>query len=184
LNGLAAILAATATVSLTLAFSLRGPWYEPFVAALLGAVWVAVLFLRPRTPVHGLFLFLALAAAGIAAARGDALLALAACTGALFAWDAATMHRLFSTLPAQGRRRITARYAAQSLGTAAVALSLALLGLVARPAIGFPAALGVSLAVLALLAVALWQSGRIADAASTAPAAAEPGEGKEDADDA
>ncbi len=93
------VLAAVSSGLLGLAFAASGPFYEPLAAALAGALWVVVLIARPKTPVHGLFLFLALAGAAIVAVRGDILLALAASTSALFAWDAVTMQRLFSTLP-------------------------------------------------------------------------------------
>jgi hypothetical protein len=37
-----------------------------------------------------------------------------------------------------------------------------LLAIAVRPTLGFPAALGLSLGILALLGLALWQSGRLA----------------------
>ena len=105
--------------------------------------------------------------------RGDVFLALVASTSALFAWDAVTMQRLLSALPRGGRRRITARYALQALGTAAVALGAPAVGILVRPVLGFPAALGLALAMLALLGVALWQSGRVGRTAEEAEERAE-----------
>ncbi len=179
------VLAAVSSGLLGLAFAASGPFYEPLAAALAGALWVAVLAVRPKTPVHGFFLFLALAGAAIVAVRGDVLLALAGSTSALFAWDAVTMQRLFSSLPPGGRRRIAARYALQALGTAAVALGAPAVGLLVRPVLGFPAALGLALAMLALLGVALWQSGRVGRTAEEARerAEAEDEEAKEKAGD-
>lgn len=167
------VLAVVSSGLLGLAFAASGPFYEPLAAALAGALWVVVLIARPKTPVHGLFLFLALAGAAIVAVRGDILLALAASTSALFAWDAVTMQRLFSTLPPGGRRRITTRYALQALGTATVALGAPAVGILVRPVLGFPAALGLALAMLALLGVALWQSGRVGRTAEEAQERAE-----------
>lgn len=155
------VLAAISSGLLGLALAARGPFYEPLAVALAGALWVAILIARPKTPVHGLFLFLSLAGAAIVGVRGDVLLAIVALTSALFAWDAVTMQRLLSPLPRDGRRRITARYALQALGTAAVALGAPAVGILVRPVLGFPAALGLALAMLALLGVALWQSGRV-----------------------
>jgi hypothetical protein len=169
LSAAAIVLAAVSSSLLGLALATTGPFYEPLTAAVLGASWVAVLVARPKTPVHGLLLFSALVGSGIVAVRGSVLLALAASTAALFAWDAVTMQRLFSTLPAAGRRRITRRYGLQALGTAAVALAAAAIGLLLRPKVGFPAALGLSLAVLALLGIALWQSGHVDRTAAEQP---------------
>ncbi len=162
MSAIGIILAAASSGFIALGLAWSGPIVEALIAAAAGAVWVAVLLFRPKTPVHGLFLFLGLAGAAIAAARGQVLLALAGCTLCLFAWDAVTVQRLFSALPPHGRRKVASRYTAQALLTAAVALAAPAVGVLARPAIGFPAALGLSLAVLALLGIALWQAGRAA----------------------
>lgn len=169
------------------ALAWTGPIYEALVAAAAGAVWVAVLLFRPKTPVHGLFLFLGLAGTGIAAVRGQVLLGLAGCTLCLFAWDAVTVQHLFSILPPRGRRKVASRYAAQALLTAAVALAAPAIGVLVHPAIGFPVALGLCLAALSLLGVALWQGARVGRRASdetAEPDAAEEGiegAGKEEA---
>jgi hypothetical protein len=180
-NAVALVLAGLSSLSLSLAFARTGPFYEPMLAALLGAIWVLILAVRPRMPAHGLFLFLGLAAAGITAARGSTLLGLAAATATLFAWDAITMHRLILDLPPHGRHRIARRYALQALSTAAAAFALAAGGLVIHPTLGFPAALGTALGVLVLLAIAMWQSARMANSAG---ATASSGSEREKADGA
>ncbi len=162
MSAIAIILAAASGGFGALALALSGARpYVSAIAAVAGAAWVAVLVLRPKAPVHGLFLFIALAAAGAAAMRGQLLLGLVACTTGLFAWDAATMQRLFRQLPPHGRRSAASRYAVHSLATAAVALGIPSIALVIRPQLGFPAALGLSLAAIATLGVALWQTGRV-----------------------
>jgi len=155
------VLAAAAGAFEALAFALTGAApYVPALAALAGVVWALVLVLRPRTPVHGLFLFLALSGAGASAVRGQTLLGLVACTTSLFAWDLATMHRLFVQLPPRSRRGAVSRYIVHALATAAVALGIPAAAFIARPRLGFPAVLGLALAAIVSLAVALWQIGR------------------------
>jgi hypothetical protein len=162
LNLAAVLLAALTTGCLTSAFAVGGAGVATLVPALLGAMWVAVLLWRPRTPVHGLFLFMALGAAGLAAAQGHTILSLAATTASLFAWDAASVRRILSVLPSLAYRRIAPHYVAHAAATAGVAFAVPLLAIAVRPTLGFPAALGLSLGILALLGLALWQSGRVA----------------------
>lgn len=157
---IALAVSAGAFTALALAMGGAAP-YVSGMAALLGAAWVAVLVFRPKTPVHGLFLFLGLAGAGAAAVRGQIPLGLLACTAALFAWDSTAMQRFFSELPPRGRRAAEARYAIHAAATAIVALAIPGLALVVRPRLGFPAALGLAMAATLALAVALWQVGRV-----------------------
>ncbi len=176
----------------TLAPALAGtcPFYAPLSASLLGALWATLLATRPQHAPSGLFLVLTLGGCGLAAVRGAEALSLLAATGALFAWDAATMRRVLVSLPPSPRRRAAARYATQSLATASAALAIPLLGSLLRPALGFPVALGLSLALLTLLALALWQSRRASEAPEQPATTADADEGgeeraeKESADDA
>jgi hypothetical protein len=162
LNLAAALLAALATGCLTTALAVDGAGIAALAPALLGAVWVAVLLWRPATPVHGLFLFVALGAAGLAATQGHSILALAATTASLFAWDAASVRRILGVLPPPAYRRIAPLYLVQAAATAGAAFTVPLVAIAVRPALGFPAALGLSLSILALLGLALWQSARVA----------------------
>jgi hypothetical protein len=162
LNLAAALLAALATGCLTTAFAVGGAGVATLAPALLGAMWVAILLWRPRAPVHGLFLFMALGAAGLEAAQGHTILSLAATTASLFAWDAASVRRILAALPPLAYRRIVPHYVAHAAATAGVAFAVPLLAIAVRPTLGFPAALGLSLGILALLGLALWQSGRLA----------------------
>ncbi|MEI6171009.1 MAG: hypothetical protein WCQ45_00820 [bacterium] len=183
MNLAAILLAALATGCLTTAFAVGGAGIAAFAPTLLGAVWVAVLLWRPWTPVHGLFLFMALGAAGLAAAQGHGSLALAATTASLFAWDAASVRRILAVLPPPAYRRIAPHYVAHAVTTAGVAFAVPLLAIAVRPALGFPTALGLSLGILALLGLALWQSGRVASFSH--PQDADPGKSatKRDAGD-
>lgn len=169
MSAIAIILAAASGGFGALALVLSGtPPYVSAFAAVAGAAWIAVLAFRPKAPIHGLFLFLTLAAAGAAAVQGRLLLGLVACTTGLFAWDAATMQRFFSQLPPRGRRSAASRYAAHALATAAVALGVPSIALVIRPRLGFPVALGLSLGAIAALGVALWLIGRVFSASDGA----------------
>jgi hypothetical protein len=183
LNLSAALLAALATGCLTTAFALGGAGIAALAPALLGAMWVAILLWRPKTPVHGLFLFMALGAAGLTAVQGHGTLALAATTASLFAWDAASVRRILAVLPPLAYRRIAPHYVAHAVTTAGVAFAVPLLAIAVRPALGFPAALGLSLGILALLGVALWQSARVAALSHPQDAQADTSAAKEDAGD-
>lgn len=182
MNLAAVLLAALAAGCLTSAFGVGGAGVATLAPALLGAVWVATLLWRPRTPVHGLFLFMALGAAGLAAARGHTILALAATTASLFAWDAASVRRILSVLPPVAYRQIAPRYIAQAAATAGVAFAVPLLAFAIRPTLGFPAAFGLSLGLLAVLGVALWQSARVAAFSRPQDADADRSATHEDAD--
>jgi hypothetical protein len=183
LNLSAVLLAALATGCLTSAFAVGGAGVATLAPALLGAMWVAILLWRPRTPVHGLFLFMALGAAGLAAAQGHTILSLAATTASLFAWDAASVRRILAALPPLAYRRIAPHYVAHAAATAGVAFAVPLLAIAVRPTLGFPAALGLSLGILALLGLALWQSGRVASFSHPQDANANNPATKRDADD-
>jgi hypothetical protein len=183
LNLAAILLATLAAGCLTTAFAVGGAGIAALAPTLLGAVWVAVLLWRPRTPVHGLFLFMALGAAGLAAAQGHGLLALATTTASLFAWDAASVRRILAVLPPPAYRRIAPHYVAHAVTTAGVAFAVPLLAIAVRPALGFPAALGLSLGILALLGLALWQSARVASLSHPRDAQADESVAKEDAGD-
>jgi hypothetical protein len=183
LNLAAVLLAALAAGCLTSAFAVGGAGVAALAPALLGAVWVAILLWRPRTPVHGLFLFMALGAAGLAAARGHTILALAATTASLFAWDAASVRRILAVLPPLAYRRITPHYVVHAVTTAGVAFAVPLLAIAGRPALGFPAALGLSLGILALLGLTLWQSARVASLSHSQDAPADESATKRDAGD-
>ena len=182
MNLAAALLAALATGCLTSALAADGARAATLAPALLGAMWVAILLWRPKTPVHGLFLFTALGAAGLAATQGHTILSLAATTASLFAWDAASVRRILAVLPPLAYRRIAPHYVAHAAATAAVAFAVPLLAIAVRPTLGFPAAFGLSLGILALLGLALWQSARVAAFSHPQDADADKSATKRDAD--
>ncbi len=138
------------------------PWYAPLAAAGAGLAWIVVHAVRPRWPVHDLFFGFALAGACLVARGGtaNALVGLAIASLALVAWDLAAMRRTLVALPRATRRLWGRRYAPQSAAVAALGLALGGIGLVVRPRINFPVALVLSLAIVTLLVLALWQSGR------------------------
>jgi hypothetical protein len=147
-----------------LAHSLSGllPWYAPLAAALSGAVWVLLHFSRLRARFDGAFLTLAAAGAGTVAVQGKVAAALAVATCALVAWDIATMRQVMQPLPLKAGAQIRARYTLQAVAVGVLCLALAFLGLVLRPQLAFPSALGLSLVALVLLGLALWYGARVA----------------------
>lgn len=141
------------------------PWFAPLIAAVIGAGWAYLHAWRPRTPFHGLFFALAVVGACLAA-RGDrTLLALGILTLALVAWDLAAMRRILLRLPRRTENRWGRRYALQSGLVGILGFAVAVVGLLLRPRLGFPAALGLSMTIVVLLILALWQSARVASRA-------------------
>lgn len=153
---------AAAYAMMALALARHYPWPAPLAATAVGLAWVGVHALRPRAPVHGLFFVLALAGAGVAARDGtdSTLLGLGIVSLVLVAWDLATMRRTLLQLPARLKGLWGRRYALQSVAVASLGVALSIVGLIVRPHIGFPAALGLSLSIVTLLILTLWQSGR------------------------
>lgn len=150
--------AAYALIALSLA--LHAPWTAALAAGALGLGWMCLHALRPSSALHGSFFVLALAGAGFAASSSGAVLGLVIVCLALVGWDLGGVRRLLLHLPRRAEGRWGLRYALQSSAIGALGLALGLVGLLVRPRIGFPAALGLSLTIVTLLALALWQSGR------------------------
>lgn len=162
MTALLVVLSAGAYGLLAAGLALHFAWYAPFAAAVAGLAWIGAHALRPRWPLHGVFFGLALAGACFVVRGGtaNALVGLAAVSLALVAWDLAMMRRNLLLLPRATRRLWGRRYAPQSAAVAALGLALGGIGLVVRPRINFPVALVLSLAIVTLLVLALWQSGR------------------------
>ncbi|MEW5826051.1 MAG: hypothetical protein AB1778_04400 [Candidatus Bipolaricaulota bacterium] len=152
---------AHAMLAVALGHSVANP-AAPFAASLTGTAWVALHLLRPRSSLHHFFLAAFMAGAAVASACGLTLPAVVAAALALAAWDGAAVRAALLPLCGEDRARVARRYVPHLLAVLAASLAAALSALAVRPRFGFAAAAALAVAALALLAAALWQSGRLA----------------------